>query len=102
VQGSRAGINRAPTQRDFHSFDQWTWAHELAESIRLQSALESRSGDRPLQARDWVTGQMLFAHCHRMRVSISHSDLIVRKGFLDRETKSAELKIECPTNGTWV
>jgi hypothetical protein len=28
-------------------------AHELAENIRLPSAFETRSGDRPLQARDW-------------------------------------------------
>jgi hypothetical protein len=27
-----------------HSFDQRTWAHELAENNRLQSAFESRSG----------------------------------------------------------
>jgi DDE family transposase len=36
-----------------HLSDQRTWAHELAENIRLPSSLESRSGDRPLQARDW-------------------------------------------------
>ena len=36
-----------------HSFNQQTWAHELAENIRLQSTFESRSGDWTLQARHW-------------------------------------------------
>ena len=51
VLGSTA--RTAPTQRDLdiRSIKQHG-AHELAESIRLQSAFESRSGDRPLQARD--------------------------------------------------
>jgi hypothetical protein len=59
--GSHVGINRADRSDPagfIHSFDQRTWAHELAENIRLQSAFESRGGDRPLQARDW--GRLAF------------------------------------------
>jgi SAM-dependent methyltransferase len=55
VQGSGAGVNhndRSNPAGVVHSFDQRTWAHELVENIRLQSLFESRSGDRPLPARE--------------------------------------------------
>jgi hypothetical protein len=55
-QRRRAGINRddrSGPAEFVHSFAQRTWADELANDIRLPSAFERGSGDRPLQARDW-------------------------------------------------
>jgi hypothetical protein len=55
-QRRRAGINRddrSGPAEFVHSFAQRTWADELADDIRLPSAFERGSGDRPLQARDW-------------------------------------------------